>query len=100
MSGRYSISVRILPNGAPFTIVGRDAWALERLIDAGDVGCTPISQPAPRWSHYIWKIRTKYGIAVETIDEAHGGRFAGTHARYIIRSEVAILRDNAERRVA
>lgn len=91
MTCRYHIRARVLPDGEPITIVGRDAWALERLLDAGEVGCTPITQPAPRWSHYVWKLRTKYGIVIETIDEAHGGTFAGSHARYVLRSNVEVL---------
>jgi hypothetical protein len=31
------------------TVVGRDLWALTELIEAGERGCTPIDQPAPRW---------------------------------------------------
>lgn len=91
MSARHSIRARILPDGLPMTIVGRDAWCLERLLAAGKKGCTPIEQPAPRWSHYVWKLRTKHGIVVETIDEPHGGTFSGHHARYVLRSEVEIL---------
>ncbi len=92
MTCRYHILARVLPDGEPITIVGRDAWALERLLEAGEVGCTPITQPAPRWSHYIWKLKTKHGIVIETIDEAHGGTFAGSHARYVLRSNVDVLR--------
>lgn len=93
---RYTIRVRKLPDGIPQTIIGRDAWALEQLLVAGERGCTPIERPAPRWSHYVWKLRTKHGVIVETIDEGHGGQFAGTHARYVLRSEVEILRDKMQ----
>jgi hypothetical protein len=68
---------------------GRDAWALGHLIVAGGAGCTPIEQVGPRWSHYIFKLRRTYGLNVETIDEAHGGEFSGSHARYVLRSRVA-----------
>lgn len=93
---RYAIRVRKLPDGVPQTIIGRDAWCLEQLLDAGEKGCTPIDRPAPRWSHYVWKLRTKHGIIVETIDEAHGGTYAGHHARYVLRSEVEILQDEMQ----
>lgn len=88
---RHKIRARVLPDGRTMTIVGRDAWALERLLQAGERGCTPIDQPAPRWSHYVFKLRTKYRLAVETINEAHGGTYAGSHARYVLRSDVEIL---------
>jgi len=72
------------------TVVGRDAWALRQLITAGSKGCTPISEPAPRWSHYVWKLR-RAGIDVATITETHGGPFSGYHARYVLRSRVTLL---------
>lgn len=69
-------------------LVGRYAWAMNQLINAGSKGCTPIDNPAPRWSAYIHLLRKDYLIDIETIDEAHGGLFAGTHARYVLRSVV------------
>ena len=66
---------------------GRDAWALIELIRAGDGGCTPIDHPGPRWSAYVHKLR-RMGIDIQTITEAHGGPFKGTHARYILRTIV------------
>ena len=75
------------------TVVGRDLWALTELMDAGTEGCTPITRPAPRWSHYVWKLR-QAGINVETITELHGGPYAGHHARYVLRTPVEFLSDN------
>lgn len=66
---------------------GREAWALGNLIAAGAAGCTPIDTPGPRWSDYIFKLRRR-GIDVATVTEAHGGEFAGTHARYVLRTKV------------
>ena len=91
---RLSIKVRVTGRGEaeerdlPFE--GRDAWALTQLLAAGNSGCTPIDNPAPRWSHYIFKLR-RGGIDVETIHEAHGGPFAGHHARYVLRSRIQVL---------
>jgi hypothetical protein len=68
---------------------GRDAWALVELITAGAKGCTPITHVGPRWSHYIWKLRTVYGLAIESVEEQHGGEFSGRHVRYVLRSSVA-----------
>lgn len=69
------------------TVKGRDRWALECLIAMGMKGCTPIETPGPRWSGYVHKLR-EMGIAIETIHEKHGGPFPGTHARYVLRSDV------------
>ena len=80
----------IYPEGAaPFTacIEGRELWALERLIRAGAAGCTPMTEPAPRWSDYVHKLR-KRGITIETKHEAHGGAYPGNHGRYILKSRV------------
>lgn len=75
--------------GEAFTIEakGRDAWALDRLCEAGPRGCTPITEPAPRWSAYVYNLRG-LGVPIETVTEAHGGDFAGTHGRYVLRARV------------
>lgn len=81
---------------------GREAWALYELILAGERGCTPINNPAPRWSHYVFLLR-RHGLNVETIDESHGGPFAGSHARYVLRSKLQVIstdRSGQNRRAA
>ena len=84
-SGLYEIHPE--GDGEPFTIEagGREAWALDRLTEAGPRGCTPIAQPAPRWSAYVHRLRA-LGVPIETRHEPHGGAFAGTHGRYILRA--------------
>jgi winged helix domain-containing protein len=68
-------------------LTGRDAWALSRLIKAGEKGVTPITEPGPRWSGYIFNLR-RAGLSIETRYEPHRGPFPGTHARYILRDAV------------
>jgi hypothetical protein len=46
--------------------------------------------PSLRWSGYVHKLR-KVGIVIETIREAHGGPFAGQHARYVLRTLITVL---------
>jgi hypothetical protein len=72
--------------GDPFTIIatGREAWALDRLRAAGPKGCTPRTEPAPRWSAYVHRLR-ELGVPIETLHEPHGGEFPGTHGRYVLR---------------
>ncbi|WP_247749082.1 hypothetical protein [Rhizobium sp. L245/93] len=96
MTRRVKLTARILPDGLPVQIIGRDAWALRNLVEAGQRGCTPINSPGPRWSHYIFKLR-RSGFAIETIHEEHAGPFPGTHARYVLRSEVEIVGHDAVR---
>jgi hypothetical protein len=90
MADVKEICARIGDDGAVFTVKGREAWALDRLLKAGEAGCTPIDQPAPRWSDYVFKLRRR-GLAVETIHESHGGAYSGHHARYQLRSPVKVL---------
>lgn len=75
--------------GDDFEIVvsGRDRWALEQLRLAGKSGCTPIDNPAPRWSAYVFNLR-ELGVDIETVHERHDGPFPGTHARYVLKSRV------------
>ena len=72
------------------TLKGRDAWALLQLAIAGERGCTPIDNPAPRWSAYVHNLRGM-GIEIETVHETHGGAFKGTHGRYVLRSRIRVL---------
>ncbi|MGJ7039666.1 hypothetical protein J2Y63_002924 [Shinella sp. BE166] len=96
---KLTITARILPDETPITVVGRDAWALRNLVNAGLAGCTPINHPGPRWAHYVFKLRG-FGFLIETINENHGGPFAGTHARYVLRSKVEILRASDQQEAA
>ncbi len=98
MTQKLIITARILPDGRAVTVIGRDAWALRNLVEAGKAGCTPIDHPGPRWSHYVFKLRG-FGFVIETVHESHGGPFAGTHARYVLRSDVEIV-DASDRRAA
>ena len=82
---------RVTPtDGDAFRIIvgGRDRWALEELRKAGAKGCTPINNPAPRWSAYVFNLRD-LGVEIETVTESHEGDFPGHHGRYVLRSGVA-----------
>lgn len=94
---KFAITVRKSGKGARrdevLSFAGREAWALRELIRAGEAGCTPIDNPAPRWSHYVWLLRDTFEI--DTVLEDHGGPFAGQHARYVLRDDVSIIEDSA-----
>ena len=62
-----TIKIR-LPDGSQQSFVGREAWTLRRLVEAGQIGVTTIDHPAPRWSHYVYKLR-KAGLAISTDHE-------------------------------
>lgn len=91
---RLEITARVVPDGQPFTVFGRDAWALSELVAVGKTGATPIDNPGPRWSAYVHALRHERGLDIQTINEAHDGQFAGTHARYVLHSPVEIISRN------
>ncbi len=78
--------------------VGRDAQTLQALIDAGPVGITSqdVGGWAVRLSHYVFKLRSVYGLNIETIEENHGGNWPGKHGRYILRSDVVLMMPKME----
>jgi hypothetical protein len=84
-----TIFVHIEPDAGTMTLKGRTAWALRKLAEAGNRGCTPIDTPGPRWSDYVFKLR-RAGFVVETIHERHGGDYPGNHARYVLHNTVTI----------
>ena len=88
MRKRRTIGSRVEPDGVWQIAKGRDAWALLVLKVAGECGVTPIDTPGPRWSGYVFNLR-RMGLLIETLYEAHGGPFPGTHARYVLRSKVS-----------
>lgn len=92
MADVIRVTFRLDAEGPAFTVKGRMAWALHALVEAGERGCTPVDRPAPRWSDYIFKLR-KAGLAIETLDEAHGGAYSGSHGRYVLRSPVQVMEE-------
>ncbi|WJR67253.1 hypothetical protein QTA58_00320 [Neorhizobium sp. CSC1952] len=94
---QHSLRVQILddnnrPSGLPITVIGRESWTLRKLIGAGERGISSLDNIGPRISHYVWKLRG-YGLAIETIQERHGGEFPGIHARYKLCSKLEVLSD-------
>lgn len=71
------------------SVGGRDAWALQQLVAAGNNGITTLQNPAPRMSAYIHNLRN-LGVLIDTVHEPHAGPFPGVHGRYILRSSLKI----------
>lgn len=89
--GKASVTFQTTTGETKHIIVsGRMLWALEQLLEAGERGCTPIDTPGPRWSNYVFKLRNE-SVEIETITENHVGPFAGTHARYVLRSLIVSM---------
>lgn len=85
------IKAQIETGDAPLTLNlrGRLAWTMLELIKAGDIGITPLHNPAPRVSHYVMCLRRK-GVAIDTDMQPHGGAFPGEHGVYRLKSAVTI----------
>ena len=92
MSGKLKVRFTLNDGGLAVDLmaIGRDGWALLELVNAGSNGLTALTNPAPRWSHYIYKLR-RMGVDIETQEERHEGPFAGNHGRYRLRSDIRIL---------
>ncbi|WP_085043801.1 winged helix domain-containing protein [Ensifer aridi] len=93
-----NIQVNILndnnePCGLPVTLVGREAFTLRKLLDAGDRGISSLDHVGIRLSHYVMKLR-RAGITVETVPTEHGGDYPGVHGVYKLRSQLSVLKDN------
>ncbi|QGJ73793.1 hypothetical protein [Sinorhizobium meliloti] len=96
-SRQQTIRVNILndnnePCGFPVTFVGREAYTLRKLIDAGERGISSLDHIGIRLSHYVLKIR-RAGITVETVPTSHGGAFPGHHGVYKLRSRLRVIED-------
>ncbi len=89
------LTVEDSSSGRHITVGGRNAWMLRQLIEAGPRGVTPIEQPAPRMSEYVRFLRHDCGISIETVDEKHAGSFPCRHGRYVLRSNLTIVRDGS-----
>jgi hypothetical protein len=97
MTARYGIrqeDAPLLPP-KPLTLPKRAAWFLDELLKAGAAGVTTIDYPGVRVGDCILKLR-KAGVDVQTVYEPHDGEFPGRHGRYILRSSVELLADNAQ----
>ncbi|MDI3563934.1 hypothetical protein [Bradyrhizobium sp. Arg816] len=88
-----NITIR-MPSGSQITFTGREAWTLHRLIEAGSRGVTTIDHPAPRWSHYIFKLR-RAGLTITTEYEPHRDSFPGTHGRYRLETLITVVAEAA-----
>ncbi|HEV7246569.1 MAG TPA: hypothetical protein VGN93_06205 [Shinella sp.] len=84
---------RIKETGREIIVPGRQAWTLERLIDAGSRGLTTIDHPAPRTSAYVHFLKKDFGINIDMVRESHKGAFPGVHGRYFLKTEIQLVED-------
>ena len=53
-----------------------------------------MDHPAPRWSHYIFKLR-RAGLTISTEYEPHRGSFPGKHGRYRLQTSLVVVAEAA-----
>jgi hypothetical protein len=73
------------------TLVGRFAWCLEKLVTAGERGITALDEIGPRLSHYVFVLRRRHGLTIETREEKHGRQFSGWHGRYVLHTNASVI---------
>lgn len=74
----------------PLFLTRRAEFFLEELLAAGPEGITTIDYPGVRAGDAFFKLR-KAGVVIDTVYEQHGGKFAGHHGRYFLRSKIVRL---------
>jgi len=89
-SNNAVIEMTVRLDGRELVLHGREAFALNALIERGEAGVTALEWVGYRWSGYVFKLRNK-GFVIETVHETHGGPFAGRHARYVLHSPVEVV---------
>jgi hypothetical protein len=77
-------------DGQPIQLTGKTALTMEALIHAEQKGITALemSSWALRLAAYVHRLRTDYGMAIETLHELH---VDGWHGRYVLQSRVQIM---------
>lgn len=95
MTKRLEITASVQePSGDVRSIAccGQVARTLRALAEAGPRGVTSleISTWALRTSHYVFILRRRHSLDIETVREQRAGDFPGTHARYVLRSQVRL----------
>src|SRR6476660_864156 len=85
------LTVRRLDTDEVLILRGREAWCCATLIQVGERGFTRFERPAHRVSHYVWLLRTKRALPISTEEEAHGGPYRGSHARYHLRVPLKVI---------
>lgn len=86
---RRQRAIRAIGPAGLFTVTGQSARALMALVAAGEGGVTAfeVAGWAYRLGAYVFDLRYRHGLAIETLREPHEG---GWHARYVLRSPVRI----------
>lgn len=93
-SHKLMMHARVLPDGKPFVVTGREAETLSALVERGERGVSGWDFPGGppyRLSAYIFDLR-RFGIPIRMVWEQHSG---GRHGRFILAGAVELSRIDA-----
>ena len=93
MRKRIKILARILPDGPLFASSGQEACTmllLHKKETKGVVAFDFTGGPPFRFPAYVWSLKRKHGLAIETKHDLHDG---GWHGRFVLHSIVEILNE-------
>ena len=90
MIKRTKIRARILPDGEVFTATGQEARTLLLLHTKGIDGVVAYDfagGPPFRLAAYVWSLKRKHGLTIETKHDLHDG---GWHGRFVLHTPLEI----------
>jgi hypothetical protein len=90
MAKRIKVTARILPDGKPFTATGQEGRTLLLLHEKGLSGVVAYDfkgGPPFRLPAYVWSLKRKHGLSIETKHDLHEG---GWHGRFVLQTAIEI----------
>lgn len=91
MSKRFTVTARILPDGAPFKVSGQEARTLVLLSEKATKGVVAYDfrgGPPFRLPAYTWSLMRNHGLVIETRREQHE---CGWHGRFVLHTPIEII---------
>ena len=92
MAEKPKLSARVLPDGAPFLVTGREAETLSALVRHGARGVSGWDFPGGppyRLAAYVHDLR-RIGVPIAMAWERHSG---GRHGRFFLTGEIQIIQE-------
>jgi hypothetical protein len=88
---RVKVTARILPDGQPFSVTGQEARTLlllQQKATKGVVAYDFSGGPPFRLPAYVWSLKRKHGLIIETKHELHNG---GWHGKFVMHTPIEII---------
>jgi hypothetical protein len=88
---RLKVTARILPDGQTFTATGQEGRTLVLLHQKAMTGVVAYDftgGPPFRLPAYVWSLKRKHGLVIETKHVPHDG---GWHGRFVLHTPIEII---------